>query len=444
VDQEDLLRIVRNSFPAQLNGPRKIGCEEEFLVTDAEGNPADCRILFTLLGKMGWKLLYDDIYPKVLVGARDPQRNVTITTDAGWAVLEVIFPPHSNLHEAAELYDLVIDLIVTVLQKQGQHLLGLGVQPKLKPDADNWAKKGRYDAVRGLLPEDVNRITMSASTQVHIDLTQDEMVPAAITFNALTGVIIGLFANSPITQGQLSLHKALRGLFWDSLVPRGSHRHGLIQECEDLTGYLRQTALGEQLFLIRFNEQTRVYEPLPPGTRFQDYIAGIKDEAELVEAYRIHESFLWFSSRLRQRFGTLEIRPACQQPREARLALAAFSLGLAEMLPEAYKTIKHYTKRYGWDIWQKFYINATQNGLQARVWDIPIARLAGRVLELAKTGLEKRKQGEEEFLEPLFDRLRQGELPADQVVRVFQEGGIPAVVKHCSYQTANVGSRTSS
>ncbi len=50
------------------------------------------------------------------------------------------------------------------------------------------------------------------------------------------------------------------------------------------------------------------------------------------------------------------------------------------------------------------------------------------MLESAQDGLTKRGMCEEEYLQPLFDRLAAKHCPADNVIRQFRKGGIKEIV----------------
>ncbi len=79
----------------------------------------------------------------------------------------------------------------------------------------------------------------------------------------------------------------------------------------------------------------------------------------------MHEHYIWNSARLRAAYGTLEVRPACQQPWPETMAAAALTLGLAE----ASQPIMAYIQEVlGEDYWQRmrtYHRQAIRHGLRA-------------------------------------------------------------------------------
>ena len=78
---------------------------------------------------------------------------------------------------------------------------------------------------------------------------------------------------------------------------------------------------------------------LPDGRPFAevlraDYGMGGSGGAALspdcFEAFLLHDHYIWHSARLRTAYGTVELRPACQQPPQELMAATALYLGLVE------------------------------------------------------------------------------------------------------------------
>ena len=68
-------------------------------------------------------------------------------------------------------------------------------------------------------------------------------------------------------------------------------------------------------------------EIIPSSRPFTDYL---REHGPDFDAFLFHEHYIWNSARLRTAYGTIEIRPACQQPWPEHMAAMALSVGLIE------------------------------------------------------------------------------------------------------------------
>jgi gamma-glutamylcysteine synthetase len=124
-----------------------------------------------------------------------------------------------------------------------------------------------------------------------------------------------------------------------------------------------------------------------------------------------HNSCYWYTARISQYF-TVENRVFDQQPRDALLAPAALTLGLAGAAAEAWEEVSGYP----WEALRATREHACRHGMGWRAHRISAGDLAQRMLELAALGLRRRGRGEEAFLAPLYERLRTRSCPADDAV----------------------------
>ena len=89
---------------------------------------------------------------------------------------------------------------------------------------------------------------------------------------------------------------------------------------------------------------------LPDGRLFDevlraDFGAGDTLVPGCFEAFLLHDHYVWHSARLRTAYGTVELRPACQQPPHEAMAAAALYLGLVEGRAEIRTTCRARCRR---------------------------------------------------------------------------------------------------
>jgi hypothetical protein len=165
---------------------------------------------------------------------------------------------------------------------------------------------------------------------------------------------------------------------------------------------------------------------VPYNRPFVAYLA--KHGADL-DAYMIHEHYTWNSARPRVQHGTIEIRPACQQPPDEPLAASALCLAWVEAMPQVWAYL---CERLGPDPWPAmtaYHREAIRHGVRARE---PVRRFLAGLVEIAASALRRRGRGEERYLDPIRRRLETRTLPADRAVRIFRRGGVATLVRRLS------------
>jgi gamma-glutamylcysteine synthetase len=395
----------------QAKEARTIGLEKECPVVDARTyQAADARTFFPVLASLGWQLLYDDYYREEVLGAS--KDGVMITTDAGWCTLEIIMPPESSVLVALEK-ELEIEALVTGIAKaQGKLVLGYGIQPVTQEGPDNWINKRRHEVIRSGLLLGVDHVTVTAADQVHVSVSQEEMIMALNVFNALSGPIIFLFANSPVRWGQRDPKNrlAIREDLWEEVATEGT---GMIpRPFADLEDFL------QWMTSLRFCIAKQGDDYIIPGTSFGNFLGGNGHEDWQLHYY-YHEASTWLDARLRARFGTIEVRQACSQSKGGIGLLAALVLGLASNLDGAQKLVA----RFNWPAWQKLKTDAIY-GLSNPL----LIQTARQMILVAEWGLQQCEPEAVFLLESLSERLA-NQNPALELVRSFQQGGLDAMIK---------------
>lgn len=407
----ELERWYLERFP-ESREQRQIGHEKELpLVWEENFQAADGRLLFPAFMAMGWQPKYDDVNSEVMLSVANGQ-GVELTTEAGWCTLELIMPPRESVLTAYQELAAMEKLISRVARDHGMLLLGYGIQPVTNYGRKLWIAKSRHNAIRQALPEEVNVVTITASDQVHLDISRSEIVDAVNVFNAFSGLIIQLFANSPVWQGKPDAQKrlAVREDMWRFATP---DRRGMFpRQFADISDFISHMAGLKQL-IVRHNGGYQV-----PGTSYFQYVLD-NPQTDWQTHWLYLEGMTWTNARPRVPYGTIEVRPACSQAAVGSAALAAFTLGLLENLKLCQKLLS----QHPWSYWQSLRRAAIRGQRQQVLWD-----LCGEALHLAEGGLKKRALGEEEMLGPLVQRLHQRQNQAQAITDFFPKQGMDALV----------------
>jgi len=440
---------------------RRIGSELKFPLVEPDGGaagPEAAEAFWGFLISRGWTPLNDTRSGKIIGAVKQGEMNEhRVSCETGFCTVEFSLAHVRDLHRLQQDIHEVRRLMTAFGEEYGVRFLGYGIQPVTPPGRRLTMEKGRnlfWDRIFGgnrhILPEegtDVHLFTISASNQVHIDVTMEEAIDAVNVFNGIAGGQVALTAHSNIWKGGIDpSYKCLGEVFWDWwLHERHDGRYGVPErKFRDLEDYMGHILSFPPVFVRRRG----IPVALPYCPTFSDF-AACTDTAvrceQGVECNRRcglttdghrekvtgregdigqHFTFFWHSARL-SRYFTLENRINDQQPPGEMMTIPALTLGIMENLPSALDLVNEYP----WDALRALRIEASRRGLDAVVRGIRASDLSRHVLDIAWEGLHTRGMREEVYLEPLRIRHDRGICPADAAAAIFREGGAEGLVE---------------
>lgn len=426
------------AFPAQRSGPRTVGRELEFPLVAGDGSAADVRRLWELL------LAHGDLKPKydaagagagaaaaagvasgLIVEARNADLSYTI--EVGVGTMEVTTRACASLLEVQALAARGVERLVRVAAAYGWRVLGYGIQPITPPALSLMTPKQRYQSLYRAMGGAWLWYSVTAADQVHWAITRDEVIPALNFGNLMAPVLIALCANSPVHAGALSPYCSAREA-QHVLIHASEHRHGMpVRPFADAEEFVRRLARATHL-IARSDGRA-----IPQARPFSAALAELEgDEEAAYAAFLFHEHYIWNSARVRAAYGTIELRPACQQPWGEQMAAAALGVGLLEARAGIEEWVGESlglgAGAYGeaaWETMRIWHRQVIRGGLEAPQ---PAAGFLARILELAEEGLRRRGLGEEGLLAPHFARLERLENPAQRARRLYRSDGPAALI----------------
>jgi gamma-glutamylcysteine synthetase len=350
----------------------------------------------------------------MMVGLSGP--DFSFAQEVGRGTIEINTRACVHLHEVDACYRAALARLLPALAEFGWRLLGYGIQPLSPASAGLLAPKARYLAMHQAMGDDWLWYGVTASDQTQVAIAQEEMLLQLNTLHRLTPAIVALCANSPICGGSLSPFcsaregVAVRGTFGD--------RHGIPPgPYATLPEFVTQ--LSDYPLLLR-----RQGGALVPGQgSLGEMLAGLgeEDAAAALDAFLLHEHYIWHSARLRHAYGTIEVRPACQQPPAESMAACALILGMVCSAQEQARLLDEALGPDSWAILRAYHSQGIAQGLAAAE---PVPGLLGQILGLAEQALIRRGHGEEIYLAPLGQRLARGENPAQRLRAIYQAEGM--------------------
>ena len=434
-------------FPTQLQGPRTVGREAEFPVVDQSGRAADIDRLWPLLlaeetgegsSCTPLKVKRDAVNTDLIVGLDGAAYSYAL--EVGKGTIELNVGPYTTLFELESAFRTAVERLVRAAARLGWRVLGYGVQPLSPATRDLLSPKQRYHALADIMGDDWIWYTVTASDQTHVDICRDEAVSVLNFAILMAPVVVALCANSPVVAGALTGDCSGReGRMIGS--PYGE-RHGMIASpYADLTDFVARLS---RMPALLYREGERL---LPDGRPFAEVLradfglAGSEGAAlspGCFDAFLLHDHYIWHSARLRTAYGTVELRPACQQPPQELMAATALYLGLVEgreqitnymktaLAPAGEESVSLDPLAECWPRMQQYHEQVVRAGLAAPE---PVPDFLADILELVAAALARRGYGEESMLAPLWQRLKRRENPAQGVRRVFAEKGLEGLIE---------------
>ncbi len=304
-------------FAAPRPRARRVGREAEFPVVGPDGRAGDVARLWPgLILATGGEPQFDQSGLPIGV---ETGRWFALA-EVGRGTIEIGTGPRASLVELRDDLEAALGVVVPVAGALGLRLLGHGIQPRTPPGRALLTPKARYEALVETIGTGWLRWTVTASDQVHVDVGRGELIRAMNALNGCSGALIALSANSAVYGGRPGAASGREAL--SARVSGEPFRHGAVpRRFGDAADYVRWTA-GFRALVLPDGRGGFEF----PGVPYEQRLGSRRPD---FDEWLYHEHYVWPSARPRARLGTLEIRPACQQP-DASFAAAALSTGLVE------------------------------------------------------------------------------------------------------------------
>jgi hypothetical protein len=209
------------------------------------------------------------------------------------------------------------------------------------------------------------------------------------------------------------------------------HRHGIPEApYADAFDFVRR--ISQNVELIRKADG----QVIPTAQPFYRYLEkNGTDIVQCYDAFLFHEHYLWNSARIRAAYGTIEVRPSCQQPWPEHMAASTLIVGLISGWREILTYVSDALGSDYWRILREAHPQVIRMGLAAPQ---PVPGFLAAIAGLAEEALRRRGFGEEILMEPIWNRLDRGLNPAQRVVRIFVTDGMNGLLSHATIRPGQV------
>jgi glutamate--cysteine ligase len=391
------------------------------------------KILRELIERYGWQPEEQDGH--IIALNRDKAQ---ITLEPGGQI-ELSGEPCESIHCTYGEFTQHIRELLEVSDPLDVVFLGLGMQPVSTLAEIEWVPKKRYRIMAPYMPKvgtlGQRMMKQTATVQANIDFLDEKDAMAKFrTGMGLAPILIAMFANSPICDGQLNGYRSFREHIW---TDTDNSRAGLLKFAfapeVSFAHYVEYALDVPMYFIIRHHDYIDM-----TGITFRQFLeVGHNGERATLEDWNDHLTTLFPETRIKR---YIEIRSVDSQSPELMPALSALVKGVfynSDCLQAAWDLVKGWT----WDERMESYLDSHQNALGARFRRHTLLDLAKELFEIAWEGLRRQHSlnhsGDDEtiYLKPLKTLLFQGKCPADLLVEKW-EGELQHDIKKLIAYTA--------
>lgn len=270
----------------------------------------------------------------------------------------------------------------------------------------------------------------SSASQVQLDVYKDDLVKTINVFSKIEPIKALLFSNSVLYEENNHI-TCFRDALWEySTHGINPHNIGMydvdFKSIDDLQSYLESLNIycvmrdGAYINFPTMNLHEYFKKDSVKG---EIYNNGEYREIEIrpcISDIKYLRPFKFINLTFR---GTVEFRSVCTQPISDSMSVSAFHLGLKGKLDELEELINKdnviYHKGYNASELRKLLI---QDELPSFVDKKGICKLSKDVVDLASAGLGERGLGEEVFLKPLYERIKQHTNPGKNIIDSVNDG----------------------
>lgn len=449
MDKSTVSEIIYKRYiePTKRKREKSVGIEIEMPIINLNKEAVDFDIVHEVTDRFIEHFCFDEIN-------RDDEGNIyntgcsknndILSYDCSYNNLELSLGKAKELHILNARFFEYYNFLNDEFKKFNYTLTGMGINPYRKYNKNVPVPNGRYRMLfhhlgtykKYDLPMYFHNYpeygTFSSASQVQLDVDYDDLIKTIDVFSKLEPIKSVLFSNSIL----LDEHEELlccRDMFWENST-HGINPHNVgmfdckFENVDELLRYIESTSMycvergDKYINFPPINVMKYFEQPVIKGEYFdgQGY-SEIEFNPEL-DDIKYLRTFKFEDLTFR---GTIEFRSVCCQPIKDSMTVAAFHMGLKEELEELSSLLDSdnviYHNGYTATELRKMF---NYRKMPDFVDEDALYDLVLRVLNLAKKGLIKRGYGEEEFLAPLYDRVRLRTNPSRRLLE-SKEAGVP-------------------
>lgn len=424
-----------------------IGIEIEIPIINLDKKAVDFSVVHEVTSK--FQKQYSDFkkdgidYEGNVFSLKNPKTDDIVCYDCSYNNIEFAMGKEKNLFTINDRFTDYYSFVKEEFESYNHTLTGMGINPYRKYNRNVPIPSERYLMLYHHLksyknykdiPMHFHRYPeygmFSSASQVQLDVHRDDLVKTINVFSKIEPIKALLFSNS-VLFGENDHLTCFRDALWEYST-HGVNPHNIggydvdFNDIDDLQSYLESLnmyCVMRDGAYINFESMNLLDYFSRDYVRGEIYCGGNYREIDIkpcINDIKYLRPFKFINLTFR---GTVEFRSICTQPIRDSMCVAAFHLGLKDRLDELGELIANddvlYHKGYTAGELRKLLI---QDEIPKFFNKKDICRLSTDIVDLACDGLKERGIGEEIFLNPLYERIKNHTNPGKELLRSIKNG----------------------
>lgn len=448
IDEE----IIRNKLYSEFIKPTNqdknyIGIEIEIPIINLDKKAVDFNTVHEITGR--FQRQYSDFkvdgtdYDGNVFALKDPKTDDIVCYDCSYNNIEFAMGREKELFTIHERFTEYYSFVKEAFEEHNHTLTGMGINPYRKYNVNEPIPSERYLMLYHHL-KSVNNYSdvpmhfhkypeygmFSSASQVQLDVNRQNLVQTINVFSKIEPIKALLFSNS-VLYGENDRYTCFRDALWEYST-HGVNPHNIgvydveFKDVNDLQSYLESLnmyCVMRDGAYINFPSMNLLEYFSRDYVRGEIYCRGRYREIDIrpcVNDIKYLRPFKFINLTFR---GTVEFRSICTQPIRDSMSVAAFHLGLKDKLDELEEIMNNdeviYHNGYTAGELRKLLI---QNRVPEFIDEAELCKLTRSIVDLAGEGLGQRGIGEEIFLKPLYERIKNHSNPGKHLIESIQNG----------------------
>ena len=448
IDEE----IIRNKLYSEFIKPTNqdknyIGIEIEIPIINLDKKAVDFNTVHEITGR--FQRQYSDFkvdgtdYDGNVFALKDPKTDDIVCYDCSYNNIEFAMGREKELFTIHERFTEYYSFVKEAFEEHNHTLTGMGINPYRKYNVNEPIPSERYLMLYHHL-KSVNNYSdvpmhfhkypeygmFSSASQVQLDVNRQNLVQTINVFSKIEPIKALLFSNS-VLYGENNQYTCFRDALWEYST-HGVNPHNIgvydveFKDINDLQSYLESLnmyCVMRDGAYINFPSMNLLEYFSRDYVRGEIYCMGRYREIDIlpcVNDIKHLRPFKFINLTFR---GTVEFRSICTQPIRDSMSVAAFHLGLKDKLDELEEIMNNdeviYHNGYTAGELRKLLI---QNRVPEFIDEAELCKLTRSIVDLAGEGLGQRGIGEEIFLNPLYERIKNHSNPGKHIIESIQNG----------------------
>ena len=444
--------IIRNKLYSEFIKPTNqnknyIGIEIEIPIINLDKKAVDFDIVHEVTSE--FQKQHDDFkidgtdYDGNVFALKNPKTGDIVCYDCSYNNIEFAMGREKDLFTIHERFAEYYSFVKEAFENHNHTLTGMGINPYRKYNVNDPIPSERYLMLYHHL-KSVNNYPdipmrfhqypeygmFSSASQVQLDVSRDNLVQTINVFSKIEPIKALLFSNS-VLYGENNQFTCFRDVLWEYST-HGVNPHNIgvydvdFNDISDLQSYLESLNMYcvmrdgayinfPSINLLEYFSKDYVHGEIYCRGKYREI-----DIKPCINDIKYLRPFKFINLTFR---GTVEFRSICTQPIRDSMSVAAFHLGLKDKLDELEEIISNdnviYHKGYTAGELRKLMI---QEKIPEFINKDDLCGLCKNIVDLANEGLCERGIGEETFLKPLYERIKNHSNPGKEIIQSIYDG----------------------